>query len=49
MAAQRFDLVTTWHLAAPLEAVWVALVQTEEWPSWWRAVKRVTLTGARRP
>ena len=43
MAAQRFDLVTHWHLAAPLEPVWVSLVQTEEWPGWWRAVKRVRL------
>ena len=43
MAAQRFDLATTWHLRAPLEAVWVALVQTEEWPSWWPVVKRVAL------
>ena len=29
--------------------MWVALVQTEEWPNWWRAVKRVELARARRP
>jgi uncharacterized protein YndB with AHSA1/START domain len=43
MTAQSFDLVTHWHLPAPIERVWVALVQTEEWPNWWRAVKKVDL------
>ena len=43
MAAQRFELVTHWHLPVALEPVWVALVQTEEWPNWWRAVKKVSL------
>lgn len=39
----RFDLVTHWHLDAPVEAVWAALVVPEAWPSWWNAVKRVAL------
>jgi uncharacterized protein YndB with AHSA1/START domain len=39
----RFDLVTDWDLAAPVEAVWDALIKPEEWPSWWRAVVKVEL------
>lgn len=49
MAAQRFDLVSHWHLPLPIEPIWVALVQTEEWPHWWRAVKTVTLLAPGRP
>jgi uncharacterized protein YndB with AHSA1/START domain len=39
----RFHLVTEWDLAAPLAAVWGVLVAPEDWPSWWRAVKKVEL------
>lgn len=45
MSAKRFELVTHWQLAAPPEAVWVELVRTEQWPDWWRAVKRVELVA----
>jgi len=34
-------LVTWWHLEAPIERTWQALVAPEEWPSWWRYVKKV--------
>jgi hypothetical protein len=49
MAAQRFDLTTDWHLPVPLEAVWEVLIRTEDWPSWWRAVKKVTLIAPGSP
>jgi uncharacterized protein YndB with AHSA1/START domain len=46
MAADRFELVTHWHVAAPPVKVWAELNTPEAWPRWWRAVKRVeTLSG----
>jgi uncharacterized protein YndB with AHSA1/START domain len=39
--ATRFELVSHWHLAAPIERVWEALKATEQWPAWWRYVKSV--------
>jgi Polyketide cyclase / dehydrase and lipid transport len=41
MSATDFHLTTDWHFNAPREAVWQALIGTDEWPSWWRAVKKV--------
>jgi len=37
----EFEYVSHWQLAAPVDAVWRALIETEHWPSWWRYVKRV--------
>lgn len=37
----RFELVSHWHIAAPVEQVWAALKATERWPAWWRYVKSV--------
>jgi hypothetical protein len=42
MASHEFNLVTNWHLKAPVSAVWAVLNRPEDWPQWWRAVKRVT-------
>lgn len=41
MAATRFELVSEWHLDTPVERIWAELVAPEQWPQWWRAVKRV--------
>lgn len=41
MPATRFDLVTEWRLAAPLQRVWDELTSPDKWPQWWKAVKRV--------
>ena len=35
----RYSFLTTWALAAPIEAVWGAIYDTESWPSWWRGVR----------
>jgi len=43
MAAAQFNLVTNWSLAAPLKRVWDELNHPDEWPQWWRAVKRVEM------
>jgi len=39
--AAVFELVTHWQLAAPVERVWHALTEAEEWPRWWRYVREV--------
>lgn len=41
MATTRFELVTEWHLDAPVERVWKELSRPEDWPLWWRAVKHL--------
>ncbi|GAB4444201.1 MAG: hypothetical protein OHK0035_38050 [Cyanobacteria bacterium J069] len=37
----EYNFVTVWQFAAPIEPVWAALTQTEEWPTWWSAVQSV--------
>jgi uncharacterized protein YndB with AHSA1/START domain len=39
--APAYEYVTHWRLAAPLERVWKALVEVEEWPRWWPYVRQV--------
>ena len=41
MSARDFHLVTEWTLAAPVEAVWRVIAAPDDWPSWWRAVRKV--------
>jgi uncharacterized protein YndB with AHSA1/START domain len=41
LAATRFDLVSDWHLDAPVGRVWDELMAPDKWPDWWRAVKKV--------
>ncbi len=43
MAAKDFHLITEWTLDAPIDAVWEVLTIPEDWPRWWKAVKRVDL------
>ncbi len=38
----EFSLTTTWSIPASLELVWLSLVDTENWPSWWKYVASVT-------
>ena len=37
----NFYLVSEWHLAAPLEAVWSVLDSPEVWPQWWPEIRRI--------
>ncbi|NOT13390.1 MAG: polyketide cyclase [Methylococcaceae bacterium] len=37
----QYSLVTQWHLDAPIEQVWAALIASDDWPKWWRFVKEV--------
>jgi uncharacterized protein YndB with AHSA1/START domain len=41
MAMTHFSLVTDWHFEAPIERVWDLIENTDDWPLWWRAVKKV--------
>ncbi len=36
-----YDFLTTWCLDAPLERVWEAIYEVEDWPRWWRGVEVV--------
>lgn len=31
----KFSLISDWHIPAPLETVWDAVVNTRDWPDWW--------------
>jgi uncharacterized protein YndB with AHSA1/START domain len=46
MAATHFELVSDWHLAAPVERVWALIEKVEDWPLWWRGVERVETVRA---
>lgn len=34
----RHQLQSHWHVDAPIEAVWEALYNAEDWPKWWPSV-----------
>jgi uncharacterized protein YndB with AHSA1/START domain len=46
LAATEFALVSEWRLAAPIDRVWTEIATPEQWPEWWRAVKRVEMVKA---
>ena len=37
----RYSLITHWHLDAPIDRVWEAIVAVEDWPRWWRYVHHI--------
>lgn len=37
----RYRLLTSWHVAAPAEPVWRALLHSERWPRWWPGLEGV--------
>lgn len=41
MSVTQFELLSHWHLAAPLEQVWPEIADVDAWPQWWRAVRKV--------
>src|SRR4249920_2659114 len=41
-----FSLVTVWELAAPLQRVWHAIHDVDQWPRWWPYVERVATLEA---
>ena len=43
MTTRQFKLVSEWHVRAPVEKVWHEIARPDDWPQWWRAVKRVEI------
>lgn len=41
MPSTHFDLIAHWTIHAPVDRVWAALAQPEEWPLWWSCVRAV--------
>jgi len=39
----EYAFVTNWRFTAPLEQVWGEIENADEWPSWWRGVRKVEL------
>jgi uncharacterized membrane protein len=39
--SKRYAFVTKWKIAAPLEEVWDAIYDSENWPGWWKSVLTV--------
>ena len=37
----QYHFVTTWKYKAPIEKIWPFLRDAEQWPTWWRGVRRV--------
>ena len=37
----RFELISHWRLAAPIDVVWQAIYAVEDWPQWWKYVRNV--------
>lgn len=37
----HLDLVSHWHLAAPVDRVWAELAAPDRWPRWWPSVRAV--------
>lgn len=37
----NYSFVTIWKIKAPIEKVWDCIHEAEEWPKWWKGVKRV--------
>lgn len=36
-----YHLLSTWRIAAPLEAVYATILDSPDWPHWWPAVRQV--------
>ena len=36
-----YAFVTRWSFKAPIERVWEKIADAEQWPSWWKYVKKV--------
>ena len=41
IAKMRYSFITAWWTAVPVEPVWQAITRVEDWPRWWRGVKKV--------
>lgn len=37
-----YEFVTIWRISAPVDRVWKEIYHSENWPSWWRGVVKVS-------
>src|SRR5712692_5919292 len=37
----QYSFVTIWRVQAPIDKVWDAIINAEQWPQWWKSVGRV--------
>ena len=37
----KYAFLTVWWTEMPLDAVWQAITRVEDWPAWWRGVRKV--------
>lgn len=44
--AARYHFLSEFTMTSGRDAVWAALLAAEEWPSWWRWLKRIEIVGA---
>lgn len=38
---RAYEFQTVWHVKAPKETVWQEIYHSENWPLWWKGVKKV--------
>jgi hypothetical protein len=38
---KQYSFITKWQLQAPINDVWNAIYESEDWPLWWKSVKSV--------
>jgi uncharacterized protein YndB with AHSA1/START domain len=43
LAEMQYHFVTRWHVDAPIDAAWDAIVDPARWPSWWKGVESVSV------
>jgi len=41
MQNNYYKFITRWEIEAPLNDVWYAIYQSEEWSKWWKGVQQV--------
>jgi uncharacterized protein YndB with AHSA1/START domain len=39
---RKYRFLTTWKFDAPIDRVWAAIHDTDEWPRWWKYVRDVS-------
>ena len=39
----HYQFITTWYIDQPVEKIWDELIKFEDWPKWWKSIKKVRL------
>lgn len=38
-----YCFITTWHIDQPINKIWDELIKFDDWPKWWKSIKKVRL------